>query len=336
MNLTLRLTTITAIMAAITSASALETELQHGAFAVGDDGTAKPFWILAGAGLQSKAIDQGWVLHDDAASNLNATVRYYGFGVTLAGVVAVGQDKSSSYPVRRPEPSSAAEAASWEAQKMANDIAGNPYSRNLYYARENKPGELLQLNAKLDWVFQINGVYGDNGPFLQIIPKVEWNTYPNQSASPWAPGITPRRTADNEVKQDQTWVGVDLWWATPIPGIEIGASNDWNMGGIPGYRGAVGSRQFLQAAPIDWQFWQIVNFGNGEYNGYFVGQDHRGMSYSEIGGKAIVPMPFANWWGYAKANWTYWLDSENRRMLDSLNRDAGDLQLGIGIEYRMQ
>jgi len=313
MNTPLRLTTTTvaALLALATGASALDTELQHGGFVIGDDGSSKPGWLLLNGSFASKGVDQGWVLHDDAVSNLGGTYRYMGFGLTMNTMFAVGQDKSSSYAVTNPSST----------------------TNNSYYGRENKPGEILQFETKLDWLFQINGVYGDNGPFMQIIPFIEYVTYPNQGSNPYA--RVGNDEADNTNKTKQAWAGLDLWWATPIPGIELGTSNAWNLA-QPGYRGSFGAREFFQAAPIDFQFWQIANYGNGEYKTYFVDSDSRGLSYGQVGGKAIVPMPWADWWGYAKVDWTYWLDSDARENLGDLGRDVGDLVLSLGMEYRLQ
>lgn len=311
MNTPLRLSAVAALLAVATGASALDTELQHGGFVIGDDGSSKPSWLLLSGGLASKGIDQGWILHDDAVANLGGTYRYMGIGVTVNSMFAVGQDKTSSYPVTNPS---------------------SP-TNNSYYGRQNKPGEFLQFETKLDWLFQINGVYGDNGPFMQIIPHIDYVTYPNQSSNPYA--RSGNADAENTNKTQQTWVGLDLWWATPIPGIELGTSQDWNLA-QPGYRGSLGARQFYQAAPIDFQFWQIANYGNAEYKAYFVDSNKRGLSYSQVGGKAIVPMPWSDWWGYAKADWTYWLDGDARDNLGAMGRDVGDLVLSLGMEYRLQ
>lgn len=326
MNITARITTLSVAAATLASVQAMDTALQSGGLVVGGDGKSPVWSVVVGADLANKAMDQGWVMSDDATLRLKATGRVYGFGLTAYGQVAVGEDRNASYRADgnpRVEPQNwwqANAAAIREAQqRWIAQFSGVPYIDATYVARKIKPGELINLNVKVDYLFQINGVYPDGGPFLQFIPHFEWNTYPYQ------PG--------NDLKDDQRWLGADVWWATPVAGVEVGVNSDWNIA-MSGYRGAAALREFYQAAPFDLAFWQQVNWGSRSYHNYWAGSDHSGLTYGDLGARATVPLPWVDWWVYGQADWTYWLSSQDRDRMSLLNRDAGDLQFALGIEYR--
>jgi hypothetical protein len=326
MNITARITTLSVAAATLASVQAMDTSLQGGGLVLGGDGKAPVWSVVASADLANKAMDQGWVLSDDATLRLKAGARFYGFGLTAFGQVAVGEDRNASYRANgnpRVEPQNPAQAYAayiQEAQqRWVAQFSGVPYINAKYVSRKVMPGELVDLNLKVDYLLQINGVYPDGGPFLQLIPHFEWNTYPYQPS--------------NDLKKDQRWLGADMWWATPLAGVEIGANSDWNVA-MPGYRGAAAMREFYQAAPFDLAFWQVVNWGSTSYHNYWAGSDHRGLTYGNLGARATVPLAWVDWWVYGQADWTYWLSSEDRDRMSLLNRDAGDLQFAIGIEFR--
>jgi hypothetical protein len=292
--MTHRLTALTLALAAGASLHALDVEQAQGGLVLGND-TAKEYSFSWHGGLANKQMDQGWARSEDAVFQTGGTLRYWGLGLTLEGAFAVGQDRGA-------------------AQLETNDPT-------TYASREIKPGEMIQLNAKLDYVFQIDGVYGPGQPFLQLIPHVEKITYPNQRA--------------NDLKDKQLWTGLDVWLSTPIEGIEIGANSEWNLADS-GYRGAFGGREFFQFAPYDIELWQIVNFGDSHYRSNFVDTDLRGWTTSQIGGKVLTPMAWREWWTYVKADWSYWLQSEDRDYRKSQNLDAGDFAFSVGVEWRAE
>lgn len=300
MNITSRISALTVVAAAATCVQAMDTDLQRGGLVLGGERETKTWSFSMQGDLANKGMDQGWVLLEDATARLKATGRFFGFGLTAYGQFAAGQDKG---------------AVQWDKSPANTTIdATGP----TYVGNDIKPGEVVSLTFKADYLIEIEGVYPDNGPFLQIIPHVEFTTYPYQSA--------------NDLKDKQRWAGADLWWATPLSGVELGLNSDWNFG-LPGYRGAAGLREFYQTAPFDLSFWQVVNWGNSAYHNYFFKTDSAGLTYSEVGAKATVPLPWIDWWIYGGANWTYWLRKKDREAIGDLLRDVGELQFSVGIEY---
>lgn len=292
----IRLASLTAVMAVVasTSLSAMEIQPQSGGMVIGND-KAKDYSFTWHGGLANKQIDQGASRSEDAVFQTGGTARYWGVGVTLEGAFAVGQDRGAAF-VNNTDPTT-------------------------YQSREVKPGELIQLNAKLDYVFQIDGVYGEGQPFLQLIPHLEKVTYPNQPA--------------NTLKDNQLWLGADAWFSLPLEGIEVGGSSDWNIQD-PAYRGAFGFRELLQYAPYDLVLWQVANFGSDYYRSYFVDTDRAGFTTSQIGAKVTTPLAWRSWWGYVGADWTYWLTNNDRDYRKSIGMDAGDLSFTVGVEWRAE
>jgi hypothetical protein len=287
------LSTLSALTVVSASLAALDVEQAQGGLVLNND-QAKDRYYGFSVGLANKQIDQGFARSEDAVLQTGGTVRFWGFGLSAKGAFAVGQDRG--------------------AIQLRND------DPTTYASRPIKPGEMVQLNIKADFVFQIDGVYEANTPFLQLIPHLEKVTYPNQSG--------------NVLKDDQNWLGLDMWLATPLEGLEFGGGTDWNISDAA-FRGAGGFREFFQlSSGLDLALWQIANFGDRSYREYFTGVEKRGWTVSQIGGKLTTPMPFREWWWYTKADWTYWLKSEDREYLkNNLGRDAGDLSFAVGVEW---
>lgn len=124
-------------------------------------------------------------------------------------------------------------------------------------------GETTQVTLGVDYLFEMEDVF-------QVIPHYEFTTYPDWVEQPY--------------KSDQHWLGVDGWYLLPWPGLEVGGGLDYNpfyngetdeykaRGGSGGHalRGAIAARQFYQNAPLDIAFYQVLNFGNGEYKRFLV------------------------------------------------------------------
>jgi hypothetical protein len=292
-----RLASLTAFMAVLasTTLSALEIEPQSGGLVFGND-TAKDYSLNWHGGLANKQMDQGWARSQDAVFQTGGTVRYWGLGATIDVALALGQDRSATY-VANTDP-------------------------NQYASRPIQFGETIQLNAKFDYLMQIDGVYGEGVPFLQLDPHLEFVTYPNQPP--------------NTVKDDQVWLGTDLWLSAPfeeLAGVDFGGSIDYNISD-PALRSSIGFRELKQYAPYELLMWQYVNLGNRSYHGYFTNTEHTGLTTSQIGAKIRSPMAWNEWWAYAAVDWSYWLQSEDRDYRKALGQDAGELAFTVGIEWR--
>lgn len=276
-------------VAFVAALPALEVEQQQGGFVLGAE-RRNPY-ALVSAAVHNKQVEDGWVRVDEAVLRNRGSFRWYGLGVTLDTGFALGQDRATTY---------------WDDNLVIQ-------------ARKVQPGECTYLAGKLDWVFQIDGVYPDGGPFLQIIPHLQLVTYPNQPSNP--------------LKDHQRWVGFDLWFSTPLEGIEVGTSHDWNLG-EPAYRGSFGFREFYQRAPFDLSFWQVANWGSASYHNYYTGTDDRGITTVQAGAKATLPLAWMDWWAYARAEATFWIDREDRDSIKLQGRDVGSLDFSVGIEWR--
>jgi len=303
---TSRATLLTAALVAITasSAAALETELQAGGLSIGAD--KKEFAASFSTELQNKALSNGIVTNNDANLHAAGSARWYGLGVHLQGDIAVGQDKGGAY--------------------LTND------DPTTYRAREVKPGEVTKVVAKIDYLIDFGGVYEqENAPFLQLIPQFQLETMPYASTSP--------------LKSDQAWAGLTLWWALPIEGVELGTSQDFNLSD-PAYRGAAGFREFYQFGNLDFAFWQVVNWGDDNYHNYLSGSKGPGFTTSDIGAKITTPTIYREWWITLRGNWSYWLSEDDRDNIETgvtkdgrpigYVGDAGDLQFGLGLEWRSE
>ena len=127
---------------------------------------------------------------------------------------------------------------------------------------------------------------------------------------------------------------MDVWWALPIPGIELGLGNEFNLSSdYYAYRGAAGLREMYQIAPLDLQMWQMVNWGDSNLSSLYTGADSRGLSYTQLGGKVLMPTPWVEWWMFSSLDWTYWLGSEHQDILGAIDAAKGDITFSIGLEW---
>ena len=289
--MTNRLTALTVALVAGASLHAVDVEQAQGGLVLGND-TAKDSYRSFRVGLANKQIDQGWARSEDATVQTGGTIRYWGLGLNADLAFALAPDRGAA---------------------ELDDTDPTTYK-----SRPIKPGELIQANVKLDYVLQVDGVYGENQPFLQLIPHFELVTYPNQQG--------------NALKDDQLWAGLDTWWSTPLEGVELGGGVDWNFQGA-GFRGAAGARELFQFAPYDLQFWQLANFGDQSYRSYFVETDTRGWTTSQIGAKILIPTAWREWWTTVKTDWTYWLKGDDQDYRKAMGLDRGDFTFTVGLQW---
>lgn len=188
-------------------------------------------------------------------------------------------------------------------------------------------GETTQITLGVDYLFEMEDVF-------QIIPHYEFITYPHWIEAPY--------------KDDQHWLGVDAWYLLPWPGLEVGGGFDYNpfyngevdeykaRGGSGGHalRGAIAARQFYQNAPLDIAFYEVLNFGNGEYKKFLVGDEDEGLTTLDIGVRYVAPFFLDQLWMTARLEAHFWLEADDRKMLDDANRNTAEVLIGVGFEWK--
>lgn len=188
-------------------------------------------------------------------------------------------------------------------------------------------GETTQINLGVDYLFEMEDIF-------QIIPHYEFITYPNWVEQPY--------------KEDQHWLGVDGWYLLPWPGIEVGGGVDYNpfyngqeqayraYGGSGGHalRAALAARQFYQNAPLDIAFYEVLNFGNGEYKRFLVGDEDEGLTTLDIGVRYVAPFFLDKLWMTAKLEAHFWLEADDREMMREADRPSTEVLIGVGFEYK--
>jgi len=188
-------------------------------------------------------------------------------------------------------------------------------------------GETTQVNFGLDYLIEMQDVF-------QIIPHYEFITYPNLKNIPW--------------KDDQNWFGVDGWYLLPWPGFEVGGGFDYNPfynstvdaargnGGLSAHalRGAIAARQFYQNAPLDVAFYEVLNYGNGEYKKFLIGSDETGLTTFDLGVRYLSPFFINNLWMTARLEAHFWLEADDRDALRNAGKNTAEVIMGIGFEYK--
>jgi hypothetical protein len=188
-------------------------------------------------------------------------------------------------------------------------------------------GETTQINLGIDYLFEMQDVF-------QIIPHFDFITYPNLVEQPY--------------KNDQQWLGVDAWYLLPWPGIEVGASFDYNPfynaekddydvtggSGAHALRGAIAARQFIQNAPLDIAFYEVLNFGNGEYKKFLIGDEDEGLTTLDLGIRYVAPFFLDQLWMTARLEAHFWLESDDRDYFRAMNENYAEILIGVGFEWK--
>lgn len=142
----LRLVPALVVLCAAGSAAALDHAQAYSPYVSslgGPDGS--PYSVDTGSSFESKVLDDGRVVHDDAAINAYGKGRAYGFGLGIDTDWALGQ---------APDPST---------------------------TRKTNPGELVRFAATVDWALEVRNPANPKIPLLQIIPHFSYITYPSQA-----------------------------------------------------------------------------------------------------------------------------------------------------------
>jgi hypothetical protein len=188
-------------------------------------------------------------------------------------------------------------------------------------------GEVVRLGFTLDWAIEIRDPRDSTIPLLQIIPRFTYVTYPAQR-DVWAVGN------DNYMKDRQRWVGLDVWYALPIEGVEVGGgfenalSTAWYA-----FRAGLGSRQFVQYNAVDIATWQLINMADRQYRQVALGESQSGFNTAVIGGRATVPMFVEDVFGFVEVEASYWLDKDIRDRNRANGLDYGDIVISVGLDW---
>ncbi|MBA3684374.1 MAG: hypothetical protein H0W72_03950 [Planctomycetes bacterium] len=177
--------------------------------------------------------------------------------------------------------------------------------------------ETVRITGRIDYLIEIQD-------YVQIIPFVESKTYPHiTGAAPF------------------NWAGADVWYLTPIEGIELGGSAAYNLFDNTDYQGhdnhwigTIGVRELYQDAPIDFIAWQTVDLASRSYHEIISGADTQGITTLNIGGQLTLPLPWEETWATLMVEGHWWLGSDDKDALELAGTDPGEIVFGIGFEYR--
>ena len=188
-------------------------------------------------------------------------------------------------------------------------------------------GETTQINLGVDYLIEVPGLF-------QFIPHYEFITYPNWSERPY--------------KSGQNWLGLDSWYLLPWQGVEVGVSFDYNPfydgdkdayrgnGGMSthAFRSAIAARQFVQNAPLDIAFYEVVNFGNGAYKKFLIGSDETGLTTADIGLRYVAPFFLNDLWVVTRLEAHFWLENDDREALKAAGKETAEIIMGVGFEWK--
>lgn len=251
-----------------------------------------PYEYAVNAALESQIVNDGIVVNDGAGLRVGGRGRFYGAGIHAVGNFVVEEDKNARYM---------------------------PVGNGNYVPLENNFGEMKSFKFGADYLFDIGGIYGDDGPGVQILPGMNWETAPDETVGP--------------KKNPYTLIGLTVWVSTPIEGIDFGNQIEYNIGGKTFFRGSFGFRQLYQIPGFEFTAWQFANYGSNNYKKNLLNSEHAGFSHLDIGGTATMPFIFTGTWIFAKASCTPWLAHYDRATLSEDNMNVAPVTISLGFEF---
>jgi hypothetical protein len=255
-----------------------------------------PSDFKVGVELANKHYDQGVIRNDNVTAIGHFDARFWDIGLHADYYMAINSDNATDSLGWQPEPISAFEST--------------------------------QLNLGVDYLFEIQDLF-------QFIPHYNFTAYPNWHEQPY--------------KLDQHWLGLDAWWLTPIQGVELGANVDFNpvynsrrdensgSGGNHGhdFRTAIAAREFIQEAPLDVSFYQVLNFANGTYKSSFYGMDDEGgVTTFDLGLRYVAPFYLNEFWLTARLEGHFWLENDDRETLRQAGQNTAEVIMAVGFEWK--
>jgi len=175
-------------------------------------------------------------------------------------------------------------------------------------ARDYEHFEPVELRLRADYVAEFEG-YG------QLIPYIETSYYPPDSF-------------DNV--EEPVWVGVEGWYMLPFEGLEAGGSLNVDAAGEHGFFVDAGMRELIQVAPLDFQAWQTINFGDDDFHQFTSGNDDSGFGVLSIGQLTTLALPWDGSFATLRTELYAWLEDDDRDVLE----DDVEFVIGVGFEWR--
>jgi hypothetical protein len=182
--------------------------------------------------------------------------------------------------------------------------------------------ETTDVTLRIDYLFEVE-------QYVQILPFIEITSYPFFTGSP-----------------KYNWLGIDAWYLTPLEGLEVGASVQYNLDdSAPGGKEAdpehhvlvtSGVRYLYQEAPLDVLVWSLLDIGSASYHKATTGADTQGLNTFKMGGRMTLPLPWEETWLYGQAEQIFYVDSEDRSTLKDAGRDRSELVFAVGVEWRAE
>lgn len=195
-----------------------------------------------------------------------------------------------------------------------------------YMALDGNPGsgplnitdfETTEITGRLDYLFEVENI-------VQVLPFIELTAYPFFDG-----------------KSKYNWIGIEGWYMTPLEGLELGGSMQYNLADntISGVNEHyvltdLGARYFHQEAPLDVSAWSVLEIANRAYNRQLSGANYQGATTFNLGGQATLPLPWESTWTYLKVDSYWYVDSVERKELAKAGRDKTELVFALGFEYR--
>ncbi len=214
---------------------------------------------------------------------------------------------------------------------VSGGIALGEDSRDLW---DTSFPDTIAVNVKLDWLGQVQ--WADDIPLLTINPYFEYVSYPVQPSN--SPAFD---NGENDLKDRQRWLGLDLWFAPPIAGwegIEFGGGMAYNTAvGVPMFRGGLGGRQLFAFEGFELNAYQIANFGNRRYHQELVDPANledshtQGLTTVALGAELLLPLPVKEWYITFGASANVW--AADRDEVKDLGQNASEYVLGFGVEW---
>jgi len=194
-----------------------------------------------------------------------------------------------------------------------------------YLALDGNPGddeitdfETTELTARFDYLFEVENI-------LQVLPYLEFTVYPYVTG-----------------KSKYNWLGIEGWYLTPVEGLELGLSVQYNLkdntvdDSVSDHyvKTDIGARYFKQQAPLDLSGWSILTLGSRAYHEQLSGAYHQGATTFNLGGQATLPLPWESTWTFLKVDSYWYIDNDIREAFATAGRDRTELIFALGIEYR--
>lgn len=291
----LRLVPAIAALCAAGSLAALDHEQAFSPFVASLGGPeGSPYNVDLQGGFESKVIDDGRDVHDDAALNAKGKFRAYGFGLGLDTDWALG-----------------------EAQDPSR-------------ARKTNPGEMVRFEATVDWALEVRDPKNPKVPLLQVIPHFNYITYPSQGYVYGPDNNSYLKRSQRWLGADVWWMtpadGVELGGS-----VEQNLSSQWRA--TRAWLGAREFTQTNAIDLSFWQTlgfgdseyrWVTVGKDRTGVDAADIG-GRATMPFSSLA-KGLF--------SFVQLDISYWLQKSVRDTLKDAGQDGGNVVISVGVEWQ--